>query len=257
MKYKLSDLDIFNNRTNEILWFLGFFAADGCVSRYNTISISQSGKEGRKRIEFAKEILNVNNKILNTKPPKGQLVHTLQITNKKLQNDLNKFGITPNKSLTLDYPNSLKENEHAAFLSGYIDGDGCVGIYKNAEKTPYLVISMVGTEKFINKVNTIVPVQGNIVHIKRVKNCFDLRWNGRKAKTMGEWLWDSQPCGFKQVAFRKFDFTKTQYFKNDPIRKEGIILIKQGIPCMEISKKLNIAFQTVYKWKANIDYYDR
>jgi hypothetical protein len=40
-------------------------------------------------------------------------------------NSLEKIGMTPNKSLTLEFPN-IDESLYSHFIRGYMDGDGCI-----------------------------------------------------------------------------------------------------------------------------------
>ena len=67
------------------------------------------------------------------------------IANKHLWNTLNNIGCTPNKSLTLIYPN-IPQHLKRHFARGYFDGDGSFGVYGQNE----LSLSCVGTQSIID-----------------------------------------------------------------------------------------------------------
>ncbi len=54
------------------------------------------------------------------------------ISSKKITEDLMKIGLHPNKSLTIVFPEILKDNEDLTrhFIRGFFDGDGCLHIDK-------------------------------------------------------------------------------------------------------------------------------
>lgn len=72
---------------------------------------------------------------------------------------MNKYGCTPKKSLTLEFPSTeiFIESENYTkldlilhFIRGYFDGDGCIS-YLCKDHTSML-ISLLGTESFLNNV---------------------------------------------------------------------------------------------------------
>ena len=94
------------------------------------------------------------------------------ITDKHLWNQLNSYGCTPNKSLTLQFPNIslFSSNELIRhFIRGYFDGDGCFSrhLFKTIV-TPY--IQIIGTPEFLSKVLEYSNISGYIGKDKRWKN---------------------------------------------------------------------------------------
>lgn len=53
--------------------------------------------------------------------------YLLRIGSNKIYKDLSKFGLSPNKSLTMKLP-KIPQKYFADFVRGYFDGDGCVHI---------------------------------------------------------------------------------------------------------------------------------
>lgn len=74
----------------------------------------------------------------------------LSITSPKICADLLKnFNITNNKSLTLISP-ELPPELIDAFIIGYIDGDGSIGLYNSENTQKFLRISILGTINMCN-----------------------------------------------------------------------------------------------------------
>lgn len=121
--YTLNE-DYFKTWSSNMAYILGFFAADGVVSK-NTPTISFA--------QIEKEILEQIKKEINTQQPLVQNsktgVYLLTINSKVMKIDLMKLhGINPSKSLNIKFP-YVPEEYLSHFVRGYFDGDGC--IYKN------------------------------------------------------------------------------------------------------------------------------
>jgi intein/homing endonuclease len=55
--------------------------------------------------------------------------YMIRIGSHEIYNDLVSLGITPHKSKTICLP-KVPSEYLAAFLRGYLDGDGCINLYK-------------------------------------------------------------------------------------------------------------------------------
>jgi hypothetical protein len=104
-------------------YVIGFICADGCLSRGGSyFSISQKSPEILKKI---KVMMSYNRPLIkNQNKPKG-LIYYLQFGEKEMYDDLLKLGLTPNKSLTLKFPDVPAECVRH-FIRGCWDGDGSV-----------------------------------------------------------------------------------------------------------------------------------
>ena len=70
---------------------------------------------------------------------------------------MNNFGCTPNKSLTLKFPDlSIFKNKYLilSFIRGYFDGDGCVSIYNRNGKSR-LSTSLLGTSEMLTFIQNL------------------------------------------------------------------------------------------------------
>lgn len=75
----------------------------------------------------------------------------IEFNSVKICKDLVKYGITPNKSLTLkiDFEKIPIELQHH-LIRGYFDGDGSLNMYKDEEGYEHWNINFVGTQHFLN-----------------------------------------------------------------------------------------------------------
>lgn len=243
--------DNFLNNIKQIqAWFLGLMAADGCVSKKNQFSISQSGDCGKDLIYYLKDILNFNGPIYETVTMSGKISYGLFATSERLVARMKEFGIVNNKSLKYDYPN-ISNKMNKSFIRGYFEGDGSIGIYKVGNTKKYLIISFVGKNEFCEKVSEISPVKPKI----RLHSCgtvWEARWSGKKAIDFGRWLYSETNLfeGKKYNIFKEYENTyKKRFEEYIPIRKEVLKLLDKGVSPMLIAKKFNLPFQTIYKWR--------
>lgn len=258
-KYNVNDYFL-NDVKEEQAYFLGLMASDGyivkfkkCLTQpYRAFSLSQSGEHGLELINYIRDLLKSNCKIhYNAKVNS----HTIQISSKILTSKLIEFGITPRKTLTLQFPKQITDDLIAPFMRGYIDGDGCVGIYKRGAGE-YLNISFVGTKDFIDYVVPIIPAKGSINKIKKCKNLYQVGYNGFAAEQIGEWLYKNPNlyCGKKRATYKRYltDFNPP-YRLNKSKRVYQIIKAKElydaNVPVAKIAKTIGVCFQTIYTWK--------
>ena len=150
--------------TNNKVYVLGFLYADGNVSKekYNLqLSLQEGDKEILEKIskdmKSNKPLGFRNFKKYNYKTGlKTQNQWCLTIHNRKIHQDLSKWGIVPQKTHIINYPDFLKDNQHSHFLRGIIDGDGCIHPYSYTEHTCSVDINgtynfCLGAKKIIEK----------------------------------------------------------------------------------------------------------
>ena len=136
-KYTLNEnyFDIID--TPNKAYILGFLYADGSNTESKcTISMSLQEEDGyilekiRQEIGSEKplEFLDYSNKHDNGYNYKNQ--YRLLIFSKHMCATLKDKGVVPNKSLTLQWPDFLRDNLYSHFLRGYIDGDGYIQPHK-------------------------------------------------------------------------------------------------------------------------------
>ena len=161
------DETVFDNiDTEEKAYWLGFIYADGYISsRDNTFELSLKASDVEHLNKFNKFMKhNKDNVTIGKVKCNDKICFRCSwgVCNKHLWNTLNNYGCTPNKSLTLEFPNEtiFKNIELIySFIRGYLDGDGCISYVKNnfSDKTKIYYspnLSFEGTEKFLLKLGT-------------------------------------------------------------------------------------------------------
>jgi hypothetical protein len=160
-----SFFDEFNEQS---AYLLGLICADGNIAwdpdpkkGYYSLTITASEKD-KDHLE------NMRNLLSSTKPllyaPKTKS-YRLIVNNKKLCRRLMELGVTPRKSLTIQFPD-IPEEFLPPFLRGVIDGDGTV-YYLNRKRSPYFSVRIYsGSETFLRKlvltVKNVLKIEGNV-----------------------------------------------------------------------------------------------
>lgn len=129
--YRNGDLSNLMSETNEAFYWLGFYVADGHISKAGQLTVSQCEKNKEQIIKLAK-FLNTNYLI---RPPvennnfqSTQNSYIINLTDPIVGNKIRKIFAIDNKKtytrINLDY---LSNSDKAtSFLLGLIDGDGCI-----------------------------------------------------------------------------------------------------------------------------------
>lgn len=133
--------------TEEKAYWLGFIAADGCLSHKCTLKLKLCLKD-KKLIEIFKEHIEATYPLYyRSSKLNGKVYYNiaLKLSSEKIYNDLIDKGITPRKSLTLKPPKNVPEHLIHHWIRGYFDGDGCVHV----EKRGKLRVSILGTKEVL------------------------------------------------------------------------------------------------------------
>lgn len=240
--------DFFDNMKEEQFWLLGLLAADGYI-KGNVVTLSQSGDEGRKIIEYINKLLSNENKMRDSNTS-NEISYSLYFSSSKITKLLREFGIIENKTKKLKFPNVPKKYLKD-FIRGYIDGDGSLGIYKTNSNSNYIVASFVGTPDFINKAQELIPIIGNDRDVKH-STVRELRWYGEKCVNFCEWLYESDSVykSYKYDIYKHFISHYTpQYLRYKPIKEKAKKLFLANKKPSEIIKETKISSSTFYKWK--------
>ena len=156
------DEKIFDSIDNEEkAYWLGFIYADGYVSsRDNGFEISLSLKDLEHLKKFAKFLKHDNNVKVDS------FRCRFSVTNKHLKTRLIELGVTPKKSLTIQFPNSSQVPDYLIphFIRGYFDGDGCILTKKTSVRK--LNVSLIGTKNMLENIIKHGNITTNILHVK-------------------------------------------------------------------------------------------
>lgn len=164
--------------SEEKAYWLGFIFADGYISssplREEVKSVYQFEislgikdiehlNKFKKFIEFKKDIITDNSRC------------RFIVANKHLWTTLNELGCTPNKSLSLKFPN-IPQNLVKHFIRGYFDGDGCISRHvHNTCVTPH--IELLGTKQMLEHVLLYSGISAKYKHdIRHSEETWSLEW---------------------------------------------------------------------------------
>jgi hypothetical protein len=247
--------DYFDVLKGEQYWLLGLFASDGYITKKKYVGLSQSGNNGFELIKYINKILENENKVRVQKTI-CQPSYKLYFSSKKIGEVFEKFNIVEAKTDIYKLP-EIKEKYFNDFIRGYFEGDGSVGIYNNGKGVKYLCASFVGTKEFIKSCNNRIPIKGILRKVN--EKTFELRYNGCKAVDFCEWMYSNKDL-YKTYKFYIYEKYINEFYSKKIIVKKEKARIKNIIKkqymkspthkkIMELSKKYNIAFQTIYKWK--------
>lgn len=160
-------------------YYLGLLFADGNISRVKY--------QNRVSISLKEEDLNILEKFKKTLEGEMNICHSkgnsiLFFSGKKIVNDLKKYGMIPNKSLKLKFPN-INKDLFRHFIRGYFDGDGNIYFRKDSKGVQFTLYS--GTKEFLIKINNIFQEivglkKSNIYDFKNSK-CHSMSWYGKES----------------------------------------------------------------------------
>lgn len=185
------DENIFSYDTPESFYLAGFIAADGSVQnrKYSKILKIALSKKDKDHLEKIKTLLKSNHPIKDYKVKPSKLVKKshycseIQITSHSLVNDLQRFNIVQNKTLTYIMPKWLIKHPLVNhFMRGYFDGDGTIswcGLGKG-RTVKQLIFSILGTKTFIHQYRNLLINNCflNKAKITTCKNVYKISYSG-------------------------------------------------------------------------------
>lgn len=131
-------------------YFLGLSYADGCVSPEKNSYRLKLTKEDEYILEEFKKDIGSNKplyfrkeEIIKGTSYIGKAQSALELNSKILIEDLEKLGVTKNKSLTIKFPTNIPLEFMKDFIRGCFDGDGCI---YNSQKR--IMLNYSGSEEF-------------------------------------------------------------------------------------------------------------
>jgi hypothetical protein len=129
VRYKFNE-DYFETiDTEDKAYFLGFIVADGNINKNNN-SVRIIQKETNILYEF-KKFVSFDGPIFTRKDGK---ISYITISSHKMKNDLDKLGISSNKTMLVKYPDIPKKLQNH-FIRGVFDGDGCISLRTDKRDT--------------------------------------------------------------------------------------------------------------------------
>lgn len=180
--------DRFNEKS---AYILGLIFADGNVSwnpkkGYYSMTITASEKD-KIHLENIRKTLSSTKPLLYSQKTKS---YRLIINSKKMCQRLMQLGVTPRKSLTVEFPD-IPNSQIKHFIRGVIDGDGHVR-YLNRKKSPYFEItissgSRLFCEGFVKSIKEHAGIGANIRKVG--KNTHLIQYSCKRGEKLAEYIY--------------------------------------------------------------------
>jgi len=238
-RYKFNK-DFFKKWTPEMAYVLGFMYADGDIednressrTQYTTIaSVDKGILEAIKRAMNSDHILNYrgarNVTYKNGKTYRSAGIYRLRIGSKEMYEDLLKLGLTPRKSLTIEFPQNIPNQYVGHFIRGYFDGDGCVTIMRGKGKMGQIILKGValiftsGSKIFLEGLSKKVHefANFNIRNIYSGSGAYYLKYSTSESVEFFKLFYNHASDLFLERKFNVF----SNYFQLRPTRKDKTI----------------------------------
>jgi hypothetical protein len=179
--YKVRD-DAFSNWSEESAYWLGFISADGYLyEKTKTLIVTLSEKDKEHLAKF-RDFIAPNNPIYVRH---GRA--TLRIRSDRIYDSLITLGVTPRKSLTLNFPN-IPESFFRPYILGYSDGDGSIFCTKDG----LIVWKVLGTYLFLKSMSENIKSRVGVeMNVNKCTDCraYNIQVAGEKAKRILRWLY--------------------------------------------------------------------
>lgn len=127
---KFVNEQFFSKWTVDTAYILGFFTADGCMTRSQKknsyyIEFVSTDHDVLEKIQFSMKAKQKISQKKQNKGAEGKIAYRIQIGSKKIFLDLKRIGFSTAKSNSVRLPH-IPNSFFADFLRGYFDGDGCI-----------------------------------------------------------------------------------------------------------------------------------
>lgn len=180
-KYQVDDSFFSKVENPNMYYILGLIYTDGNLPKGNLNSFIISNIDKALLEEIKREINYTGSITTEVHNKHNKTIYKLQITSEQIRKDLEKFGLTPNKTFTVEFPNIPKEYMRD-FVRGLWDGDGSVSAPLSKQKTKLLLkCSFVSANyEFINQLLKVLPVtKKENIHTRIRKNAlYDICFRG-------------------------------------------------------------------------------
>lgn len=168
-KYQVNENYFESIDSDEKAYWLGFLSADGYIYEKRGYVVLELQKDDYLHIEKFKKAISATYPIKEIvhKLDKDYIHYRITITSKKMIDDLAKYNVVQNKSLTFSPPENIDKKYMNYWIAGYMDGDGCVRQAKTRMK-----IDFTGTYETLSFIKDYFHSDNKISLEHRCKNTY-------------------------------------------------------------------------------------
>lgn len=231
IKYSVNE-KAFLKWSHDMAYVLGYIFADGGMEyspsiRGKYLRVTSNDKES---ILFVKNFLSAAHPIIKLPPsrPASRGCYFMRIGSHAIYNNLTKYGLYPNKSLTIQMP-KIPKKFLADFVRGNFDGDGCVYIERKRNKEGKLILKRLrivftsGSKRFLEQLAYALYESGHVdlVSVRTSHRSYQIQYGARASVELFKFLYHDFPNTL--YLSRKFDIFK-EYFRLRPQKIDRKVL---------------------------------
>lgn len=172
-KYSLNEHYFDKIDSNEKAYWLGYIAADGCITKTNYFAAASIDKE---ILDQLKIDLEYTGEVYLPKQKENRTpAYRINFSSKILCDALRKLGIHEKKSMIYNELPNIDEKYISHFIRGYFDGDGCIckhdsSYVRNNKRYffTHVYVNIVATKNFCEALRDVFLIQlGYFAHIHK------------------------------------------------------------------------------------------
>lgn len=173
---------------NNFSWVLGLLLTDGNIfqsSKNNyRITLVSTDEDVVHKIQYICKCGNIQSSL--PKYPNAKFRWTWRLSSSRLGELLYPFGMVPNKSKILKFPD-ISQVHFPSFVRGLWDGDGTIFMRSNGKFTSGFCSA---SEDFIVPlVNTLQPITKSTAKPRLYKNTYIIQYSALKSKNLLNWIY--------------------------------------------------------------------
>ena len=175
-------------------YYLGLMFADGHISgkRKNLVSLGLHEKDGDILKQFKVDI-EYPNMIY-----KCRKMNTIKIENAEFHELMSNFGMRPGNEYKINLP-ALSVDMRVHFVRGFLDGDGCVGLYGKRKHLSFVFEHKSAADEFNQWIVSATGVKLNGPYAnKKIMTIWSLSGSCRKAKIVADWIYSNPIRAFER-----------------------------------------------------------
>lgn len=210
--------NFFSIPSSEMAYVLGLFMSDGYLTKKQSGNLKLCIKvNDRDLLETISRLMEYEGKIYNAGLTQaGNESYKIEISNQKIIEDAQRWGIVERKTLSVKFPKELPREYWNDFIRGLFDGDGCIHLSKDKRrKSSYnKQCSFLGTEDLLNAIPEHLGLENKVFLYKKIAKLVYYKASDLKKIFDAIYYSDNVPC----LARKRDKFAETiMAGQNEPV----------------------------------------
>lgn len=195
--------EFFDEFNEESVYLLGLIYADGNIAwgpnpkkGYYSMTITASEKD-KTHLEKMRNLLSSTKPLLYAPKTKS---YRLIVNSKKLCRRLMQLGVTPRKSLTIQFPQFIPKEHLPHFLRGVIDGDGSVNYFARKISPYFRIVVASGSKDFCE--GLVDAIRQNVGPVAKIKkkalNTYIVEYSCYRGEKLADYIYSDASIFLKR-----------------------------------------------------------